>query len=469
MLRFRSLVFPLSICLALLGGSASGAARAQTCAASSGWFTNPSFPAEIPGGADANNCQFQQFAWQAFGAATQPEGGSSLLYDTWMPDYGIFVTSGSPVPWGQSPPTPCKNDAANATGRVFRVRTAKSASTAVNANGDEQAFGGKLYDQNNAVVWYEAFVNRAEYDFITGCQFYNTGCIQAAPSTTALPAGSIEVKTAWRQWTASTPPPSNFYSVKGMIDSPTCTPATFLLVGYHLVINTPLHPELIWATFEHVDNDPDCTNPKPAPAGGWSFNNPSCIQGAKPCPTNVQDTNPTQVCRVDPQGGGSTENVGNIRAINRSVDGVLASLVASDPAKFGYLAVWRNYEMTGNLWTEDGKLPPSTANYRGSIYAANTVLETYAQHTTRFQNCFSCHTNVSRSAKPTTFKGNAPANLSHLFKEAAEAGGCNNGAGPLPTTCTAKATSAAQRKAALLEPYPSTPGILPAHTPAKKK
>ena len=37
-------------------------------------------------------------------------------------------------------------------------------------------------------------------------------------------------------------------------------PVTLGLVGLHLVINTQLHPEFVWATFEHVNNAPNCTN-----------------------------------------------------------------------------------------------------------------------------------------------------------------------------------------------------------------
>ena len=90
---------------------------------------------------------------------------------------------------------------------------------------------------------------------------------------------------------------------------------TLGLVGFHMAINTALHPEFIWVTFEHKANDPDCNKPKTA--DGWAFTGAAAAQclinsglsgcsqykfntGAKPStPTGGP---PTQVCRTYPNG-----------------------------------------------------------------------------------------------------------------------------------------------------------------------
>jgi hypothetical protein len=413
-----------------------GAAFAQTpCDASSSWFTNPSFPSDVAGGGNTD-CQFHQFAWQAFVDLVQPADGGRE-FETWMPEYGIFVPAGTPVtPWGQQPNAPCSSSpkaaAADAKKLFLRPRVPKGAG--VDGGSDQQATGDPLYDQNKNVVYYSMWVNKTEYDFIANCDFNNTTCITSAPATTALPAGSVELKAAWRIFTNKVP--NDMYVIKGVVGD-SCQPVVLGLVGFHLVVNTPTHPEFIWATFEHNANAPDCTNPQKAPSSGWSFNNPSC--STTDCPPNKNKVNPTQVCRVAPQGGGSSDNTSAMIALNASVQSTLQGLIKQSPTKFNDMAVWLNYQMTGNLWTVDGALPPSASNFAGSKENANTTLETFIQG--NGNNCFTCHTQkqfVSSTKGPMGFQTGAPANFSHLWGFAQQTGGCGNGKGPLPAACPVK-------------------------------
>lgn len=411
------------------------AAFAQTpCNASASWFTSPSFPTDVSGGGQTD-CQFHQFAWQAFIDVVQPAAGGGREFESWMPEYGIFVPAGTPVtPWGQQPSAPCsaspKAKAADARKLFLRPRVPKGAG--VDAGSDDQATGDPLYDQNKNVVYYSMWVNQTEYDFITSCDFNNTTCITSAPNTTALPAGSVELKAAWRTFSGAAP--KNMYTIQGVVGD-SCQPVTMGLVGFHLVVNTPTHPEFIWATFEHNSNAPDCTNPQSPPAGGWSFNNPSC--STADCPPNQNKVNPTQVCRVAPQGGGSTDNTSAMIALNSSVQSTLLGLIKSSP-KYANMAVWLNYQMTGNLWTVDGALPPNPRNFAGSTENANTTLETFIQG--NGNNCFTCHTQKQfvNGKTPMGFPNGAPANFSHLWGFAQQTGGCGNGKGPLPAACPIK-------------------------------
>lgn len=411
-------------------------AYAQTpCNASAGWFTSPSFPTEVASGG-TTDCVFHQFAWQAFLDVVQPASGGGREFEDWMPEYGIFVPAGTPItPWGQQPSAPCsaspKANARDAKKLFLRPRIAKS--TGVDAGSDLQATQDPLYDQAKNVVYYSMWVNQAEYNFIASCDFNNTTCITSAPATTALPAGSTELKASWRTFSGEAP--KDMYTIQGVVGS-SCQPVTLGLVGFHLVTNTPDHPEFIWATFEHKSNAPNCTNPQPAPKGGWSFNNPAC--NSTSCPPNQTKVNPTQVCRVAPQGGGSSDNTSAMIALNASVQSTLAGLLKSQPGKFDNMAVWLNYEMTGNLWTRNGALPPTSGNMAGSIENSNTTLETFAQGPGN--NCFSCHTQKQyvNGSTPMGFPNNAPANFSHLWGFAQQSGGCGNGKGPLPTSCPIK-------------------------------
>jgi hypothetical protein len=416
---------------------------------------------EVPGGSNANNCSFHQFAWQGFLDLVQPVSGQpGRTFETFMPEYGIFVGPGVPVtPWGQSPVPPCGPADGPRSKRLFvRPRVPKGAG--FDPDSEQQAGlpggppGSPLYDQTKQIVHYSISVNRVEYDFIVQCNFKDTTCVTSAPRSAAITPGAIELKTSWRLFTGATP--RDMYTIKGFVAGPgrsgkasTCKPVTLGLVGFHLVANTPLHPEFVWATFEHRRNAPDCTNPQKTPPGGWSFNNPNCPS----CAPNQPKVNPTQVCRVAPAGGGAPspsgglpDNVVNIRALNASVHETLSSLLESEPKRYAAMAIWQNYDLTGNIWTLNGALPPTDTNQRGSLLAANTTLETFVQGQSaqgQNQNCFTCHTlgqfvmppSGTKPAVPMGFPTGAPANLSHLWGFAQQTGGCNSGKGPLPAAC----------------------------------
>ncbi|HET9620769.1 MAG TPA: hypothetical protein VFP84_05365 [Kofleriaceae bacterium] len=454
--------------MCLVGGAPPAAAEpapaapaaSVACTASASWFTNPSFPGEVPGGTKASLCSFEQFAWQAFIDLVQPVGSQpgARTFETFMPDYGVFVPSNVKVtPWGEQPDVPCTLAAADAkdSKRIFlRPRVAKGPGPGFDPNSDLQASGQALYDQDREVVYYSIWINQTEYDFITKCDFNDTSCVTSAPKTSAITTGAVEIKGAWRVFNG--PAPNDMYSIRGVVSpigkdhkpSKMCKPVTLGLVGFHVVVNTPLHPEFIWATFEHKRNAPDCTNPQKAPPGGWSFNNPACPKDAKDCKPNKSNKppTPTQVCRVAPQGSGAGEhgaqNSATIEAINQSAHETLAQLLKASPAKYAAMAIWQNYDLTGNIWTHNGQLPPNRNNEAGSLLAANTTMETYVQGPpTAGMNCFDCHKQKQFVLKsdgknvPKGFPDGAPANFSHLWGFAQRTGGCGDGKGPLPAAC----------------------------------
>ncbi|MEA2900012.1 MAG: hypothetical protein QOJ84_5627 [Bradyrhizobium sp.] len=173
------------------------------------------------------------------------------------------------------------------------------------------------------------------------------------------------------------------------------------MVGFHVVGSALNHPEMIWATFEHVNNTPNLqysymTGPGTTAVrvadgpGSWLFSQgqptgvaPQSRMRVEPLTNDIvarptKTIGPVNVTRINPWGKPSTPDAaGNntdIISINASV---LGQLAAGDTRK--------NYIMVGATWT-DGS-PPAPDNQRGSTILANATMETFKQRL----NCFGCH------------------------------------------------------------------------------
>jgi hypothetical protein len=336
------------------------------------------------------NCQFYQFAYQWFFAMTQPTGTSGERKFETLNVYQPNTKDQCAV-------------AGKFTGRAsiakaLFVRTPKPKLNEFNSvvpKDIDQATGTPLYDQNRNVVLYYVLYSPNE------CQATAAGFL---PNT-------IELKTSWRILKSADPA---YYTMTATVDGLPNNPVILGLVGFHLVINTQFHPEFVWATFEHVNNAPDCTNPQPPPAGGWSFLSSDCatclkqngVNGCPQCNFNVAPPPPfgitgppTQVCRVyrdgtDPgsmTGGNNNDtNRFNIDTLNSQIAGFLAQLPSDSP-----MAVWKNYTLVAGLWTNGGVPSGGTDVQRGSLEDANTTMETFFQQAN--QNCFSCHAYVKET------------------------------------------------------------------------
>ena len=64
--------------------------------------------------------------------------------------------------------------------------------------------------------------------------------------------------------------------------------------------------------------------------------------------------------------------------------GIITLLPATDP-----MAVWKNYQNIGGLWTNGGVPSGGTDVQRGSLQLANSTMESFVQDGKT--NCFSCH------------------------------------------------------------------------------
>jgi hypothetical protein len=361
-------------------------------------------PGEVP---EAETfCDFYQFSWQWFLAQASPsESGDPVFMQNrvYSPTGGNDQCSDPPI-----------------TGIAGAVSQLIPRQGKPNNFEDAQADGNALYDQNGNVLYYNAFYSQ-EYCASTAAGF--------AP-------GSMEAKVSWMVLQEGTH--HTYYTISASLPDQE-EEITLGLVGLHLAIWTPNHPEMIWATWEHKTNAPLCNGT--SAASGWSLasdNAAACLatvsfttngtSGPPPesCNSfgfNVPATHPTgaapitgeaiNVCRqyahgnqegTAVNGNDNTANLAAITELNEALvgtGGLITTLPADNP-----LSVWANYEMVGAIWTKDGadSGPPPVPSLqsqgpgaadspqRGSLELTNMTLETFQQgDTSAIPNCFGCH------------------------------------------------------------------------------
>jgi hypothetical protein len=303
---------------------------------------------------------------------------------------------------------------------------------------------------NGSLVYYATMVNDVYAYFLTGVKdgAITTSTPNQFPTTTAdlnniiafatahgkgsppFPdpnALAVEVKSSW-VIAAGLPNLSSYITMTATIptynqSNPNLWTLTgqqtvqLALVGMHVVGSTAGHPEMVWATFEHVGNTPLATysyNSASGPqtvsqntSGNWLF---SATGSAGPFnvahmsftgqPTNnIQSSgsftiSPSDTLRLDSWGIDGSDAISNTEVIsmNNHVRGMMAS---GD--------IRGNYIMTGATWTPG--IPPSGQTPGvGTNRLSNTTMETYQQ---RVSNCFSCHQGDQN--------GFNPVGLSHIY------------------------------------------------------
>jgi hypothetical protein len=305
-----------------------------------------------------------------------------------------------------------------------------------------EADGKVLMAQTGSLVYYALEVNDVYESFLTGQKIGVTTALnfpttQQDLTTTQNNAGTtfpdanalaVEVKSAWIETTglahpdqyvtitatipAYTPPlaPPFTSGITTAVQSGT-RQATLALVGMHIVGTALGHPEMIWATFEHVNNTPNAPysynqvsqglTMVPQSAGGnWLFSaTPTAITSDPPRMrlngTNIQaigssDISPANILRINPWGSDAqypdgtpidlVTNNSDIIAVNNAV----RTLLATGDAR-------RNYILTGTTWIEGfSNNPPGPGDpvsQLGTYGMGNTTMETFQQG----GNCFMCH------------------------------------------------------------------------------
>ncbi len=385
---------------------------------------SPTLQTEVPNGTQAELCDFNVMGWESFLYLVEPvsEGSNERRFEVTQ-DYPNYLGNQTDSCAPQS-----NQDVLN----LLVNATTGPGGPEAGTNVEVYSVGPEGTSEGNIVLYNVRFSRN-----LCG----NNG------SGATLPDNLVEIKTAWRYITPETNA-LDYYTIDVTLD--TGEQMKLGLIGFHLAQTTPLHPEMIWTTWEHIANVPDCVpsdlSPE-RPANGWTMMTNSCaecIGSDNPSDCTAQCTNSeniyinegrndstgsapyiadsTNVCRVFPEG---TQNVGtqseqnraNIRALNEQIigeDGYLTKLDPSDPQ-----AIWRNYEMVGGIWfNNEGTLEPTEQS--GSLQLANSVMETIFQgtftpgtdtptSTSGNLNCFVCHQSGSYPAAQS-------GNLSHISR-----------------------------------------------------
>ena len=383
-----------------------GDTRLAPCNASVDWVNNPqSAPMEIPNNGQTL-CDFHQFSWRWFLAMMNTNGETRVFQNG--NDYPLYLGKGK----DSCAPTSVKT-------RLF-VRTRKDddpqSDDFVLPESVGQAGGDAIiYDQNKNIVFYEA-------------RFSRTECTQDPTQAQFTDPVTTEIKVSYRVIMEADKP--NYVWINADINADGYIEAKELLgmVGFHLVRSTKLHPEFVWATFEHKQNVPECQATPDPNAKPWSFTSAACANQlpnpanqlcgfnnaatptASPTPTPMlAGGTPTEICRVYHNGTSPNDNQApannfDINTLNTQLvgpTGFITALPDSNP-----LAVLKNYMLVGALWESEISQPSSNLeNQRGSIQLANSTMETTYQQAPNFTpqpytgtsnlqpatNCFACH------------------------------------------------------------------------------
>ncbi|MGH1540839.1 MAG: hypothetical protein ACRBHB_10490 [Arenicella sp.] len=412
--------------------------------------------------ADNTRCDFYKWGAQMFLWLTTPESGSFVFDSSVFFDVIHDGSSYKMIP-----------NTGGYDGNAFALRALKGADP---IDGTGQAGGsGVLISQENSLTYYGMNVNDVYAHYLTGQKagaFANTPIANDYPTTQAdlelvqdyagqeFPDGqalAMEIKTSWVD--ASTVPNKDDYvliealvpnfdrgdTVWTLLAKP--EPMQLAMVGMHVVGSVTGHPELIWSTFEHIDNAPDnayyYTNTSDQntkvdfnSSGNWLFMkdggaNTNVIPEYqsvcsstdvtdKLCPSvgdiflnagsGASKIQAVDVVRINPWGGlpDSTDsavvaNATDLVSINSSVMQALNSVED----------LRGNYIQTGGIWSAEGQIPVSGTDsvLRGSLSLSNATMETYHQFSTApggssTNNCFTCHSVGS---------GSPGVDVSHIF------------------------------------------------------
>jgi len=224
---------------------------------------------------------------------------------------------------------------------------------------------------------------------------------------------AVEIKAAWVE-ASSLATPEEFIQITAVVpkydpQSPTMwirdgwKTARLALVGLHIAGSTAGHPELLWATFEHVRSAPTATFSYLSTSGQKTVTQDTvgdwllCASGASaPFDIPRMELIGEDICRIDPL------EIGPSNILRQRPWGLLGTSAAGNTeiidinhavrSRLDLNDVRRNYVQVGTTWTIFG-MPPNGSNDVGTNRLANTAIETFIQDgdQTVFQTCFDCH------------------------------------------------------------------------------
>jgi hypothetical protein len=382
-------------------------------------------------------CDFYRWAHQMFLWITSPAVGGIVLESPSF--YDVNFNSNGAVYLPNDPSKPSN---------AFALRGTKPVS--IQAGG--QAGGGDtLLSLNGSLVYFGVHANDVY-------AWFNTAVTNGVlPATTPFPSSAaelkpivqyaaangatltdanamtLELKSAWVD-AATVGDPDDYIQITATVpnyvktsatewdisSSQPTTVKTLALVGLHVVGPVNGHPEMVWATFEHLSNAPDNdfwfqtadgqAVEVPYNSGGiWTFMENGGSRSGALVPqmtvngagdivaTSGNTIQANDVYRFSPFGGkpDASSAANNSELISLNLD-ILAMLGAVGDVR-------ANYFQVGAIWTFDGSIPSSGTDsaLRGSLALANATMETYHQQDR--PNCFFCHASTTSTGTSHLF------------------------------------------------------------------
>lgn len=234
------------------------------------------------------NKEFNKFSWESFVAVFWPQNTEGkpmpkftdkgkATWLSWKEAFEVYRCDGG-IPnsdWNSKRTAdncihPNKTHIDDASARVFlEARTPAHNGASKNiADEENQAFAGKLYDQNGNKVYYEVLMNKEEFDYVIANKLYNiNGQIEFTSKNNQIAnfpkgdfstseVGAIEIKFAWKVLLDSDIK-ERYYKSFGYIPNEAGTDiikAELGMIGFHISQKTPTAKQWVWSTFEHIDN-----------------------------------------------------------------------------------------------------------------------------------------------------------------------------------------------------------------------
>jgi len=359
---------------------------------------------------------FDDYSWRMFVALNWPavkgQRGSAdtnldisdtsrqRVWETWKSAYETIPPKGKqPTPWNSfDAEVPIAGIAFSGGGaeKIFGSFTQFGDISQADFGG----LAGPLVCQNNTFTHSEIHVNQPQFEFIVSNKFYDRQVVDNISGSVSFPNGSIEVKASWREFKDSDDAAtrSRYYRVTAKAQdyrNNSGKSGEFGLIGLHIVQKTPLRPQWVWSSFEHVDNVP-AFGQNPSPGSKFAFNDPTKPQVLAPA-TATDEVTPSSYLNAsnDPiiTVGGSP--VATPMQVVRNLP--IATQTSSTNLRYqNKLAgtVWANYMLVTTQWPTDPTepdgtpFPPDPQGTSGDLSVANTTMETYFQSGT---SCMTCH------------------------------------------------------------------------------
>lgn len=415
------------------------------------------------------DCAFYQAAWQHFLEATEGPDPKQVAFLKYPDVAGLFGAAATPLSPVQ------KSGMGTAALKVVQLPNDPSGTKLAAFDAGVRQAGnpqGILVDRNGNPIFYSIHVNPAFQSFTTVNHLVTADQLRNAPPTLAINDGApgsdgkpvklgvAEYKAAWQIVEDSAHAPNGFITQVALVptihrngDALTLDAAhprqvTLALISFHVAFTLDNHPEMIWATFEHLAADstadkpfsdvaPSAVSRPPAapvisnPERNYTLfaANSAVAQANAPADPHAFDEasqkfkSPTPIYRVYP---GSKVNEDDVDDAIVALDKWMANHVPT-------LDVRRNYRLIGAVWlkkpgmfapgkhffNKDGQSSDDAdAMLSGEAALSSTAMESFTQAPDSQPHCFSCHDTALVRSSPAPGKVLVTAkevNVSHVM------------------------------------------------------